>query len=422
MSFAILRHAKIKSTTKGAAVSHNHRLSDEAKINIDKAKSHLNVYFAGPGAKDRIDAKVPQKHRKDAVIAVEILLTSGPEFFDEIEADREKLMVSPKFKAWVNGSIEWAKKEFGANLVDAVLHMDESTPHIHILAVPLTLDGRLCAKEITSRPEMQRRQSDYAQVMSRFGLERGLPAIETKRRHIGLKEAAGSGGKAAQQAKAQADLLAKAQGELESSQAELVKVTEQAQSALAMAKARAKEEMQGASEEIKTAKSRNEYLQMRNEKIRLALIDSTEEVKKLDKHTKELQAELVATNEKLALALEEKATAIRALVQSGEKSPTILKTADGHDEAAAQVRRLAVMNVQAEATKAAQEVQEAFQVKWAGAKVASPAERALNVVDVCGRQAVYALGRGNFAIHTFEPGEVVPKLNLSEQQKNGIQR
>jgi chromosome segregation ATPase len=258
--------------------------------------------------------------------------------------------------------------------------------------------------------------------MSRFGLERGLPAIETKRRHIGLKEAAGSGGKAAQQAKAQADLLAKAQGELESSQAELVKVTEQAQSALAMAKARAKEEMQGASEEIKTAKSRNEYLQMRNEKIRLALIDSTEEVKKLDKHTKELQAELVATNEKLALALEEKATAIRALVQSGEKSPAILKTADGHDEAAAQVRRLSVMNEQAEATKAAQEVQEAFQVKWAGAKAANAAERALNVVDVCGRQAVYALGRGNFAIHTFEPGEVVPRLNLTEQQKNGVQR
>jgi hypothetical protein len=40
---------------------------------------------------------------------------------------------------------------------------------------------------------------------------------------------------------------------------------------------------------------------------------------------------------------------------------------------------------------------------------------------VCGDQAVYSLGRGNFAIHTFAPGEVVPQLrNVTELQKGGI--
>ena len=32
--------------------------------------------------------------------------------------------------------------------VSAVVHMDEKTPHMHLCFVPLTEDGRLCAKEI----------------------------------------------------------------------------------------------------------------------------------------------------------------------------------------------------------------------------------------------------------------------------------
>lgn len=210
MSFAILRHSKIKSTGRGAAISHNHRLGDVDQVNIDKDRKHLNRWFMGDGLADRINALLPEKIRKDAVVSVEVLLTSGPEFFDAIDKDREKLAKNPTFLDWVAKSLDWAKKEFGSNLVDATLHMDESTPHIHLMAVPRTRDGRLCAKEVMARVEMQRRQTGYAEVMRHFGLARGEPAAVTKRRHIGLKEAAGSGGKVAQLeaqlAKAKADL------------------------------------------------------------------------------------------------------------------------------------------------------------------------------------------------------------------------
>ena len=198
MSFAILRHGKIKSTSRGAAISHNHRLGDVDQVNIDRDQKHLNRCFMGDGLAERIAGKLPTKIRKDAVVSVELLLTSGPEFFDEIEPDREKLAKNKTFLAWLAKSLEWAKKEFGGNLVDATLHMDESTPHIHLLTVPITKDGRLCAKEVMARTEMQRRQTGYAEVMKPFGLKRGEPATETKRRHIGLKEEAGSGGKVAQ--------------------------------------------------------------------------------------------------------------------------------------------------------------------------------------------------------------------------------
>lgn len=213
MSFAILRHAKISNSTKGTAIAHNHRTVTGEQINIEPTLKHLNQYFFGEGVKGRIDAKLPEKMRKDAIISVEILLTASPEFFDGLEKDRTKLAKNPVFLDWVKQSKKWVEAEFGKNLVDLVLHMDESTPHFHALAVPLTKDGRLCAKEITARPEMQRRQTDYARAMDKFGLKRGDPAAETKRRHIGLKEAPGAGGQASQLA-----------AQLAATQAELKKV------------------------------------------------------------------------------------------------------------------------------------------------------------------------------------------------------
>lgn len=261
MSFAILRHAKIKSSTKGAAISHNHRLSEVEKININPALKHLNRSFLGDGAKDRIDAKLPLKMRKDAVISVETLLTASPEFFDGLEKDREKLAKNSVFLAWVDESLKWAKKEFGSNLVDAVLHMDESSPHIHILSVPL-IDGRLCAKEVMARKELQRRQTEYFQAVKGFGLERGVPAAETKRRHIGLKEAPGSGGQASQLA---AQLVQK--------QAELDRV-----------------QLDVGSEKANWA-MREEFLKTRNEKIRGALVNATEKVETMETKITQLEAD-----------------------------------------------------------------------------------------------------------------------------------
>ena len=79
-------------------------------------------------------------------------------------------------KAWLKANVEFAKKEFGAkNIVRFTLHMDEKTPHIHCVHVPLTKDGRLSAKELMGgRFLLRDRQDRYAKAMSEFGLERGV--------------------------------------------------------------------------------------------------------------------------------------------------------------------------------------------------------------------------------------------------------
>ena len=68
-----------------------------------------------------------------------------------------------------------------------MVHMDEKTPHLHLCFVPLTKDKRLSAKEILgNKKAMIQWQDDFYICMAERWpeLERGTPAVETKRRHL----------------------------------------------------------------------------------------------------------------------------------------------------------------------------------------------------------------------------------------------
>ena len=52
------------------------------------------------------------------------------------------------------------------NIVSAMVHMDEKTPHLHLVFVPLTKDNRLCAKEIIgNRANLTKWQDDFHACM-----------------------------------------------------------------------------------------------------------------------------------------------------------------------------------------------------------------------------------------------------------------
>lgn len=74
------------------------------------------------------------------------------------------------------------------NIVSAVIHLDEKTPHMHLCFVPLTKDHRLCAKEILgNRTHLSKYWQDgfFEYMHEQYPqLERGEPAAETKRKHI----------------------------------------------------------------------------------------------------------------------------------------------------------------------------------------------------------------------------------------------
>lgn len=108
--------------------------------------------------------------RKDAVRYLSIVMTGTHENMEEIFADKEKK------EKWLKANYKYAVQEFGKeNILRFSLHMDEKTPHIHLVVVPLTADGRLSAKErMGDRIELSAKQDRYAEQMKEFGLNRGV--------------------------------------------------------------------------------------------------------------------------------------------------------------------------------------------------------------------------------------------------------
>ncbi|SQL71980.1 Plasmid recombination enzyme [Escherichia coli] len=111
---------------------------------------------------------LPEKRRKDAVLAVEYVMTASPEWWKE---------ATPRQQAeFFAHSEQWLEKKYGKDrVVAAVVHRDEATPHLSAFVVPLTQDGRLSAKEfIGGRSKMRDDQSTYAESVKKLGLERGI--------------------------------------------------------------------------------------------------------------------------------------------------------------------------------------------------------------------------------------------------------
>jgi len=173
--YAILHIEKCKANTFALGC---HISRQKIPINADPDRSHLNRHIVTPAEgnliraiKHRIDEgyKGDKVIRKDAVKAISIVLTGSHDAMKRIE--REGML-----DEWVKANQSWLESRYGReNIVALSLHMDELTPHLHAVVVPLTKDGRLTAKEVMGNREvMQNTQDNYAIRMAKFGLSRGL--------------------------------------------------------------------------------------------------------------------------------------------------------------------------------------------------------------------------------------------------------
>lgn len=180
MAYAILRIGKLKTFGNiSAAGKHNLRLRECR--NADPTRKRLNVNLIDGGqelvatVKARLAEVGIKKWRKDAVLASEVLLTASPEFFEDGRA----------LEPWIAENRRWLVETFGANIVSAVVHMDETTPHIHCILVPVK-DGRLSHKNVFggARDALAEWQTQYASRMAQFGLERGVAGSTARHEKI----------------------------------------------------------------------------------------------------------------------------------------------------------------------------------------------------------------------------------------------
>lgn len=188
MPYAILRFQKRKAGGVAACERHNERKKEAYKSNPDIVveRSKENYHLIPPPRytyKKEINRRISEagcRVRSDSVMMVEALITASPEFINQLppEKQREYFSLALDFLS---------ERVGGQNILSAVVHMDEKTPHMHLCFVPITREGKLSAKTILgNQRSLSEWQTAYHERMSAgwSELERGRSSMETKRKHI----------------------------------------------------------------------------------------------------------------------------------------------------------------------------------------------------------------------------------------------
>ncbi len=188
MPYAILRFQKRKAGGVAACERHNERKKEAYKSNpdIDMERSKNNYHLVKPPRYtykkeiNRMVAEAGCRTRKDSVMMVETLITASPEFMKQLPPEEQK--------EYFSMALDFISERVGEqNILSAVVHMDERTPHMHLCFVPITPDNKLSAKTILgNQKSLSEWQTAYHERMSsRWNqLERGQSSMETKRKHV----------------------------------------------------------------------------------------------------------------------------------------------------------------------------------------------------------------------------------------------
>ena len=210
MGYAVLHLEKASGNDAGTS-AHIERTVDPR--NADKNRTHLNreliefpdgVSNRTQAIQHRIEtAGITRKISHNQVRALRIMLSGTSEDMKQIEK-------AGKLDGWLNDNMNWLRKTFGSeNLVSAVLHLDEKTPHIHATVVPIVTGerrkakseqsktgkkyrkknfntARLCADDVMARDKLKYYQDSYAEAMQKYGLQRGIDGSEA--RHISTQQ------------------------------------------------------------------------------------------------------------------------------------------------------------------------------------------------------------------------------------------
>ncbi|MDR1116401.1 MAG: plasmid recombination protein [Tannerella sp.] len=207
MGFAVL-HLNKASGNDAAMTAHIERTIEPK--NADKSRTHLNrelipfpdgITSRTDAIRHRIEtAGITRKIGHNQVRAIRVMLSGTHD-------DMKRIEEAGKLNDWRYDNVNWLKQTFGGdNLVSAVLHLDEKTPHIHATVVPVVLGerrkaktgksaegkkkykkknpnaARLCADDVMARDKLKCYQDSYALAMAKYGLQRGIEGSEA--RHV----------------------------------------------------------------------------------------------------------------------------------------------------------------------------------------------------------------------------------------------
>ena len=189
MSYMVARMQKMKAVNLGGAYRHNERIfENHSNKDIDTSRSHLNYELTERDRelsyKSQIEDYINENKvseraiRKDAVLCDEWIITSDKAFFEKLDQEKTR------------DFFETAKNYFAENygeenIAYASVHLDESTPHMHMGVVPFE-NGKLSSKAMFDREELKKIQDELPKYMNEHGfdLQRGELNSEAKHKTV----------------------------------------------------------------------------------------------------------------------------------------------------------------------------------------------------------------------------------------------
>lgn len=194
MGYGIMRVEKRhRSAIRGIQTENNRSQADHrhtfVRSDIDWRRTANNIYLKhtddwNQAVTDTI-AWYGAKERKDSVVMLDGLYTASPEWFKN-KSDEE-------IREYFHKCLEYHQKTYCEDnkdlIVNAVIHFDEATPHMHVASIPLVDmnkdKARLNAKAIMGNKQAysKRQTSFYEDVAKQFGLDRG-ETHKSKRKHL----------------------------------------------------------------------------------------------------------------------------------------------------------------------------------------------------------------------------------------------
>lgn len=166
-------------TTAGIRAVQGEALREQEYSNVDSDRSenneillgdgnYLNLYYSAVRSDYyTVPDKKGQLHKEPKIKGVGIIMTYSPEA--SIEEDPEA------FERWKQKNLEYLEKLFPGCPKTAILHLDETTPHIHCFVVPQVKEtGKIVkTKFLNGRNDYYKQQTEYPNEMAEFGLVRG---------------------------------------------------------------------------------------------------------------------------------------------------------------------------------------------------------------------------------------------------------
>lgn len=135
---------------------------NKTHLNYDLVQSNLNLYQR---VKQRVDEVRPvSRIQKNSVVDYSNIITVPKEQFKEWGLDKSREYLKEVYNYFCN--------EFGKeNVVSAKVHLDESTPHMHLHFVPVSKEGKLQARKVVTPQRINKIHTDAPKYLQEKGFE-----------------------------------------------------------------------------------------------------------------------------------------------------------------------------------------------------------------------------------------------------------